>query len=98
MMGWKTAAVLSLCLGMGAAVQAADAPSKPAKAASAAAAKMEATWDSIKDFSHKEKNKAVATGKKLIAAADKKIAQPAKNATAETKAAHEANMTGAFGS
>lgn len=91
MMGWKTAAVLSLCLGLGApAAMAADAP---AKAASAAAA--ETTWDNIKDFSVKEKTKAVATGKKLIAETDKKIAalsRQTKNATAETKAAHEANM------
>ncbi len=90
MMGWKTAALLSLCLGMAAPAMAADATAKPA-----AQAKAETTWDNIKDFSHQEKTKAVAAGKKLIAETDKKIAalsKPVKNATAETKAAHEANM------
>ena len=93
MMGWKTAALVSLCACLGAPVaMAADAP---AKAASGVAAKAEATWDSVKDFSHKEKDKAVAAGKKMIAATDKKIAElgkQAKNATGETKKAHEANM------
>lgn len=95
MMGWKNAAVLSLCVGLCAPVFAADAAKPAAPAASGVAAKAEATWDSIKDFSHKEKDKAVAAGKKLIAATDKKIAevaQQAKNSTGETKKAHEANM------
>jgi hypothetical protein len=86
MTGWKTAAALSLCLGMALSAQAANEPAK---------AKTESTWESVKDFSHKEKEKAVAAGKKLIAETDKKIAALAKdtkNATAETKAAHEANM------
>ena len=88
MMGWKTAAVLSLCLGLGTPVLATDTAAK-VKAEAAA------TWDSIKDFSHKEKDKAVATGKKLIAETDKKIdevSKQAKTATGETKKAHEANM------
>jgi formate-dependent nitrite reductase cytochrome c552 subunit len=58
-------------------------------------AKTESTWDNVKDYSHKEKNKAVAAGKQLIADTDKKIdelAKQAKNSSAETKAAHEANM------
>ncbi|MDH4391635.1 MAG: hypothetical protein QE285_09475 [Aquabacterium sp.] len=78
MSGWKTAAALSLCLGLGLSAHAA------------------ATWDSIKDFSLKEKEKAVAAGKKLIAETDKKIdalAKDTRNATAETKAAHAANMS-----
>lgn len=86
MTGWKTAAALSLCLGMALSAQAANEPAK---------AKAESTWDSVKEFSHKEKERAVAAGKKLIAETDKKIAALAKdtkNATAETKAAHEANM------
>ncbi|MBP7666128.1 MAG: hypothetical protein E6Q92_05970 [Burkholderiaceae bacterium] len=86
MTGWKTAAALSLCLGMALSAQAANEPAK---------AKTESTWDSVKEFSHKEKERAVAAGKKLIAETDKKIAALAKdtkNATAETKAAHEANM------
>ena len=94
MMGWKTAAVLSLCLGLGlgALAQAAEAP---AKAASGVAARAGATWDTIKDYSIQEKTKAVAAGKKLIAETDKKIAElakPVKNANAETRAAHAANM------
>lgn len=93
MMGWKSAALVALCVGLAApAAMAADAPAKPA---SGVAAKTEATWDSIKDFSVKEKDKAVAAGKKLIAETDKKIAElskPVKNATAETKEAHAANM------
>jgi hypothetical protein len=91
MTGWKTAAALSLCLGMTLSAQAANEPAKKAEAT----AKAETTWDSIKDFSHKEKDKAVAAGKKLIAETDKKIdalAKDTKNATAETKKAHEANM------
>ncbi len=92
MMGWKQAAVLSLFVGMGLPAIAADAP---AKAASGVAAKAEATWDSVKEFSHKEKDKAVKAGKHLIAETDKKIAslsKQAKGATGETKKAHEANM------
>ena len=90
MSGWKIAAALSLCLGMALPAQAANEPAKKAEAA-----KAETTWDNIKDFSHKEKDKAVAAGKKLIAETDKKIdalAKDTKNATAETKKAHEANM------
>ena len=95
MMGSKTVAVLSLCLGMGTAAYAADAPAKPGDATKTMPAKAEATWDSIKDFTVQEKTKAMAAGKKLIAETDKKIAalaSDAKNATAETKAAHAANM------
>ena len=91
MSGWKTAAVLSLCLGITLSAQAANEPAKKPEAT----AKAETTWDNITDFSHKEKDKAVAAGKKLIAATDKKIdelAKDTKNATAETKKAHEANM------
>ena len=86
---WKTAAVLSLCMGVGAASWAAETAKK------AEPAKSESTWDNVKDYSHKEKDKAVAAGKKLIADTDKKIdelSKQAKNSSAETKAAHEANM------
>lgn len=86
MTGWKTAAMLSLCLGLMSQVWAADPPAR---------AEAEATWDSVKAFSVKEKDKAVAAGKKLIAETDRKIAdlaRQAKGATGETKAAHEANM------
>jgi len=86
---WKTAAVLSLCMGVGAACWTAD----PAKKAEPA--KSESSWDNVKDYSHKEKDKAMVAGKKLIADTDKKITElskQAKGATAETKKAHEANM------
>lgn len=91
MSGWKTAAALSLCLGLTLSAQAANEPAKKPEAAAPAAT----TWDNIKDFSHKEKDRAVAAGKKLIAETDKKIdalAKDTKNATAETKKAHAANM------
>lgn len=94
MLGWKQAAALSLLMGLAAPVLAADA--KPAATpASGITATAAATWDSIKDFSHKEKTKAMAAGKQLIAETDKKIAEvskAAKNSTGETKKAHEANM------
>lgn len=92
MTGWKKAALLSMVLGMAMPVLAADAP---AKAASGVAATAAATWDSVKDFSVKEKDKAMKAGKQLIADTDKKIAElgkQAKGATGETKKAHEANM------
>ncbi len=95
MTGWKTAAALSLCLGVALSAHATSEPAKKAEAAKAEPTKAATTWDNMKDFSHKEKDKAVAAGKKLIAETDKKIAElskPVKNATAETKAAHEANM------
>lgn len=52
-------------------------------------------WDQFKTFTHQQKNEAVASGKKLIAEADKQIdalKASTKNATAETKAANEKNM------
>jgi hypothetical protein len=89
MTSWKSVTMLALCLAVGAAAWAAD-PAKPAETT-----KAQTTWDSIKDFSHREKTKAVAAGKQLIAETDKKIAdlgRQARNATGEAKAAHEANM------
>lgn len=52
-------------------------------------------WEKIKSFAHTSKNEAVAEGKKMIAATDKKIAEIKKDtskATGEAKTAHEANM------
>ena len=95
MTAWKTAAALSLCLGVTLSAQATNEPAKKAEPAKAEPAKAATTWDSVKDFSHQEKNKAVAAGKKLIAETDKKIdelGKQVKNSGAETKAAHEANM------
>lgn len=64
-------------------------------AISAHAADEPGAWDKFKTFTLEQKNEAVATGEKAIAEIDKKIAEikkSAKNSTAETKQAHEANM------
>jgi len=53
------------------------------------------TWEQFKAYTHQQKNEAVAEGKKLMAASDKKLAemsQQAKNSTVEAKAEHEKNM------
>lgn len=53
------------------------------------------TWEKVKAFTHEQKNEAVAEGKKLMAATDKKIAAltaQAKDSTGETRAAHEKNI------
>lgn len=84
MTGWKRAAVLAACVLTSATVWAANEP-----------AAGQTNWDKFKAYSHKEKDKAVAAGKQLIADTDKKIAamgKDVKNANAETKKAHEANM------
>jgi len=52
-------------------------------------------WEKFKTFTHQQKNEAVAEGKKLIAATDKKMAEmskQAKGATGDVKVAHEKNM------
>ena len=82
MQHWKPAALLVTALCVGTATWATEAST-------------DSTWDKVKSFSHQQKNEAMAAGKKLIAETDKKIAALArqtKTATAETKAAHEANM------
>ena len=53
------------------------------------------TTEKISSYAHERKAEAVAEGKRLIAEADKKIAEMKKqtqHSTAEAKAAHEANM------
>lgn len=53
------------------------------------------TTEKVSSYAHERKNEAVAEGKRLIAEADKKIAEMKKqtqHSTAEAKAAHEANM------
>lgn len=53
------------------------------------------TTEKISSYAHERKKEAVAEGKRLIAEADKKIAemkQQAQHSSAEAKAAHEANM------
>jgi chromosome segregation ATPase len=53
------------------------------------------TTEKISSYAHERKTEAVAEGKRLIAEADKKIAEMKKqtqHSTAEAKAAHEANM------
>jgi hypothetical protein len=55
----------------------------------------ESTWEKIKAYTHTQKKEAIAEGKKLLAATDKKIAalnKEAKHSSAETKAAHDKNM------
>ena len=52
-------------------------------------------WEKFKAFTHQQKDEAVAEGKKLMAATDKKLAEmskQAKGATGEVKVAHEKNM------
>ena len=61
----------------------------------AAEAAAPGTWEKVKAFTHEQKKDAVAEGKKLIAATDKKIAElgkQAKNSTGDVKASHEKNM------
>jgi hypothetical protein len=53
------------------------------------------TTEKISSYAHERKKEAVAEGKRLIAEADKKIAEMKKqtqHSGAEAKAAHEANM------
>jgi TolA-binding protein len=53
------------------------------------------TTEKISSYAHERKKEAVAEGKRLIAEADKKIAEMKKqtqHSSAEAKAAHEANM------
>ncbi len=53
------------------------------------------TWEKVKTFTHQQKNEAVAEGKKLIAATDKKITElstQAKASTGQVKVEHEKNM------
>jgi hypothetical protein len=53
------------------------------------------TTEKISSYAHERKKEAVAEGKRLLAEADKKIAEmkkQAQNSGAEAKAAHEANM------
>ncbi len=52
-------------------------------------------WEKVKAFTHEQKKEAVAEGKKLIAATDKKITElgkQAKSSTGDVKAGHEKNM------
>jgi uncharacterized protein HemX len=52
-------------------------------------------WEKIKTFAHDSKKEAVAEGRKMIAATDKKIEEMKKEtakATGDAKKAHEANM------
>lgn len=54
-----------------------------------------AWWEKVKAYTHEQKNEAVAEGKKVIAATDKKIAelsQQAKSASGQAKVEHEKNM------
>ena len=64
-------------------------------AASHAAGEKNSTWEDVKSWTHEKKNDAVAAGKKMIAATDKKMEElqaQAKKAGTETSAAHQQNM------
>jgi len=64
-------------------------------AATAGAAAEPGTWDQIKDFSHEQKQSAVAEGRKLLKETDKQLAlikQQVRRSTGEAKAAHQKNM------
>ncbi len=61
----------------------------------AADAANDSWWDQFKAYTHQQKNDAVKAGRTLIADTDKKIDElkaQTRNASAETKAAHEKNM------
>jgi len=82
MMGFKHAVAMVLIGAASLGVMAADAAK-------------DSWWDQFKAYTHQQKNEAVKAGRMLIADTDKKIDELKKqtrNATAETKAAHEKNM------
>jgi hypothetical protein len=84
----KTA--LAACFGV---LVALGAPA--ALAASHAAGEKTSTWEDVKSWTHDKKNDAVAAGKKMIAATDKKIEEmqaQAKKSGTETSEAHKKNM------
>ena len=69
--------------------------STTALAASHAAGEKNSTWEDVKTWTHEKKNDAVAAGKKMIAATDKKMEEvqaQAKKAGTETSDAHKQNM------
>jgi hypothetical protein len=64
-------------------------------AASHLASEKASTWEDVKSWTHDKKNDAVAAGKKMIAASDKKIEEAqaqAKKAGTDTSEAHKKNM------
>ena len=66
-----------------------------ALAASHAAGEKSSTWEDVKTWTHEKKNDAVAAGKKMIAATDKKMDEAqaqAKKAGTDTSEAHKQNM------
>ena len=80
------AATLSAVLALG---------SVTALAASHAAGEKTSTWEDVKTWTHEKKNDAVAAGKKMIAATDKKMDEAqaqAKKAGTDTSEAHKQNM------
>ena len=69
--------------------------SATALAASHAAGEKSSTWEDVKSWTHDKKNDAVAAGKKMIAATDKKMEEAqaqAKKAGTDTSEAHKQNM------
>jgi hypothetical protein len=64
-------------------------------AASHAAGEKASTWEDVKTWTHEKKNDAVAAGKKMIAATDKKIEEmqaQARKSGSDTSEAHKKNM------
>ncbi len=83
MINLKRMAAVALLLATSLGSGAADDPQGPG------------AWEKFKAYTHQQKNEAVAEGKKLMAATDKKIAELSKQAkasTGEVKAEHEKNM------
>jgi hypothetical protein len=67
----------------------------PARAASHAAADKAVTWEDVKTWTVEKKNDAISTGKKMLAATDKKLDEmqaQAKKSGTEASEAHKKNM------
>ena len=82
MMGFKHAVAMVLISAASLGAMAADAAN-------------DSWWAQFKAYTHQQKNDAVKAGKAFIADTDKKIDElktQTRNASAETKAAHEKNM------
>ena len=64
-------------------------------AASHQAGDRQSTWEDVKSWTHEKKNDAVAAGRKMIAATDRKLEElqaQARKAGTETSEAHRKNM------
>jgi hypothetical protein len=69
--------------------------SSVALSASHLAGEKQSTWEDVKSWTHEKKNDAVAAGRKMIAATDRKLEEmqaQARKAGTETSEAHKKNM------